>query len=116
MLIKQQALTSHLAKKISGLYLIIGQDCFLLNSTADSIKKVWCPPNKDDYEETTLPINNPTDWERLDEEANSYSLFAHKVLIDVRYEKENARSCREGVFKQLYTKHEPSLFTTHTGT
>ncbi|KTC95489.1 DNA polymerase III subunit delta [Legionella feeleii] len=87
MLIKQQALTSHLAKKISGLYLVIGQDCFLLNSTADSIKQAWCPQNKDDYEETTLPINNPTDWKQLDEEANSYSLFAHKVLIDVRYEK-----------------------------
>ncbi|WP_232220545.1 hypothetical protein [Legionella tunisiensis] len=59
----------------------------MLNNAANSIKQAWYPPNKDDYEESILPINNPTDWEQLSEEANSYSLFAHNVLIDVRYEK-----------------------------
>jgi DNA polymerase-3 subunit delta len=87
MLIKQQALASYLAKKLADLYIIIGQDSFLLNNAADSIKLAWRPQNKEDYEEIILSINHPADWGQLHGEVNSYSLFAHSVLIDVRYEK-----------------------------
>ena len=88
MLIKQQTLTNHLRHKLAAIYILIGQDHFLLNEAANSIKQAWQSTYKEEErEQTILHINNPADWSVLDEEANSYSLFAKQVLIDIRYEK-----------------------------
>lgn len=88
MLIKQQALNNHLKQKLAAVYILIGQDHFLLNQAANAIKEAWRLTNKDEEsEQTILHINNPADWTLLAEEVNSYSLFAKNTLIDSRYEK-----------------------------
>ena len=89
MLIKQQALASHLRHKLAPLYLLFGQDPFLLNQAAESIKLTWKTINQNELEETIIHINNPSDWTLLDEEANSYSLFAQHIFIDIRFEKKS---------------------------
>ncbi|WP_028387927.1 DNA polymerase III subunit delta [Legionella fairfieldensis] len=87
MLIKQHDLNSHLRQKSGALYILIGQDLFFLQRAAQSIKSTWQTAKSDETETKVFYINNPSDWSLLNEEVNSYSLFATKTLLDIRYEK-----------------------------
>lgn len=87
MLIKHQALKAELNKKFRSLYVLFGQDYFLLNNAAESIKLAWKNAKNNDVEETILSINHASDWSMIETEANSYSLFASFVLLDLRYDK-----------------------------
>lgn len=90
MLIKYQALAQNLQKKLHPLYILTGQDHYLLNDAAVNIKKACRQQGETD--EKILHINTPADWDLLIEEANSYSLFAENVLLDVRYDKKSLDS------------------------
>ncbi len=83
--IKCQALTQQLKQKTHALYILTGQDHYLLNNAAIEIKQAWRKSGECD--ETILHLNSPTDWECLMEEANSYSLFTDLILIDARLDK-----------------------------
>ncbi|MBA2652625.1 MAG: DNA polymerase III subunit delta [Tatlockia sp.] len=87
MLIKQQALASHLRQKLAAIYIVFGQDYFLLNEAAQSLKEACKAAANEEVDESIITINSPSDWNFVEEEALSYSLFANKVLIDIRYEK-----------------------------
>ena len=89
MLIKHQALKTELNKKIRALHILFGQDYFLLNEAAEKIKSAWKNANNDSFEETILTIEHPSDWTLAATEANSYSLFANTVLLDIRYDKKS---------------------------
>lgn len=85
MQIKQQALSQHLQRKIAPLYMLSGDDNYLLgeslNKIKDAIKAISA------YEEQIISIQNPEDWLRVHEEACSYSLFAETVLLSIFYDK-----------------------------
>ncbi|CEK10868.1 DNA polymerase III subunit delta [Legionella hackeliae] len=101
MLIKQQALGTHLARNpLAAIYILIGQDHFLLTEAASAIKKS-CLQKNSDTEETIIHINSASDWSLVDEKANSYSLFSSYVLLDVRYEKQTL----EAAGKNFITKY-----------
>ena len=85
MLIKYQALAGHLQKKLQAIYVLIGQDHYLLNDAALLIKKAW--RQQSECDEKSIHINATADWNQLLDEANSYSLFAERVLLDARYDK-----------------------------
>lgn len=85
MIIKYQALAQQLTRKPTAVYILIGQDHYLLNDAALMIKKTAGPSNERD--DKTLDITSANDWNLLLSEANSYSLFAEKILLDVRYDK-----------------------------
>ena len=87
MLTKQSTLNFQLSKKVPALYFLIGQEIFLLNSLAETIISTWRQNNQDDVDRKILTINDASDWSMIEQEANSYSLFANTVLIDARYEK-----------------------------
>ncbi|KTC78279.1 DNA polymerase III subunit delta [Legionella brunensis] len=88
MLIKQQALNAYLAQHaMPAIYLLIGQDHFLLTEAVTTIKQAWRKKDND-MEETVLHISNPADWSLVNEKANSYTLFSTHTLIDIRYEKQ----------------------------
>lgn len=72
---------------MAALYVLFGQDLFLLDKAAQSIKSAWQAANNHEAEEKILYMDNPSDWALLETEANSYSLFSNSVLIDIRYEK-----------------------------
>ncbi|KTD16124.1 DNA polymerase III subunit delta [Legionella jordanis] len=92
MLIKQQSLSSHLSRQeLPAVFILIGQDHFLLSQSAQQIKQIWKDRNHD-TEETIIHITQASDWSLLVEKANSYSLFASNLFIDVRYEKQNLDS------------------------
>jgi DNA polymerase-3 subunit delta len=87
MLIKHQNLDSYLANKtLPAIYILTGQEYFLLSESANQIKLKWQKENNDS-EEVILHVSNPSDWALVNEKARSYNLFAPSSLLDVRYEK-----------------------------
>lgn len=102
MLIKYQALKASLQKNIQAMYVLVGQDHYLLNDAAYQVKKAWRQLGESD--EKVLHLSNPTDWTTLIEESNSYSLFAEHVLLDARYEKKNLDRVGQQALKQ-YLQH-----------
>lgn len=107
MLIKQQALSSHLRQKLAAFYIIFGQDYFLLNEAAESLKSAWYQANSNEVEESTIVIQNPSDWAIANDEANSYSLFTKATLIDLRYEKKTLESAAKDFLLQYLQNPNP---------
>ncbi|CDZ78364.1 DNA polymerase III subunit delta [Legionella massiliensis] len=101
MLIKQQALAVHLRQKQASAYILFGQDPYLLNEAAESIKLAWKETYASEMEQALLHLNAPSDWALAFEQANSYSLFATTVLLDLRYEKKTL----ETAGKDFLNKH-----------
>lgn len=85
MQIKQQLLAQQIQKKLAPLYVLIGQEHYLLeeslNTIKSGIKKSY------DCDEKIISIQSADDWSIIIEEANSYSLFAETVLINIFYDK-----------------------------
>lgn len=102
MLIKYQALKTSLQKAIQTIYVLVGQDHYLLNDAAYQIKKAWRQLGESD--DKVLHLANPADWTALIEESNSYSLFADHVLLDARYEKKSLDRGGQQALKQ-YLQH-----------
>lgn len=89
MLLKYSALENNIKKNIKPLYIIIGQDPYLFNNAAFIIKKAWC--EKGECDKQILEVTN-NDWGLVFKEANSYSIFADKVFLDIRFNQKNIDS------------------------
>lgn len=85
MQIKQQMLAQHAAKKIAPCYVLIGQDNYLLEESFSTIKAAL--KKIGEYDEKIMSIQSAEDWNTIAEEANSYSLFADIVLLNIFYDK-----------------------------
>lgn len=107
MQIKQQALSQHLQKKIAPIYVLIGQDNYLIEESLNSIKSTI--KNTYAVDEKKIHIQATEDWELLVEEANSYSLFANNTLLSVIYDKKTI----DAAGKKILTKY---LTNVNTGT
>ncbi|MDI9818856.1 MULTISPECIES: DNA polymerase III subunit delta [unclassified Legionella] len=108
MLIKQQALASYLAHKpLPNLYILIGQEPYFLAESADNIRQAW-QRQEGETEETTININNATDWNLVAEKANSYSLFANRCLVDIRYDKKTIDATAKAFLNQYLKNINPS--------
>ena len=105
MLIKYQALTPHLQKKMQAIYVLVGLDHYLLNDAALCIKKAWYQLCETD--EKIVHINAATDWQLLKEEANSYSLFAENVLLDARFDKKTIDSVGKAMLNMYLQNINP---------
>jgi DNA polymerase III subunit delta len=86
MLIKQAALSSHLKKACAPIYILIGQDEFLMMQTVKNIKSTW-KNRHPDSESLCYTVEQPQDWEDIYSEADSYHIFSQETLIDVRFNK-----------------------------
>ena len=106
MLIKYQALQANLQQNTSvPIYLLTGQEPYLLNDAAYQIKKARRQLGETD--EQVLHLNQTSDWAKLIEESNSYSLFAEQVLLDVRYEKKTIDLTGKNALKHYLTNSNP---------
>jgi DNA polymerase-3 subunit delta len=87
MQIKQQMLAQQIQKKIAPLYVLIGQEHYLLEESLNTIKSAI---KKDyEYDEKIISIQSTEDWTTVLEEANSYSLFSDIVLLNIFYDKKS---------------------------
>jgi len=100
--IKYQAIAQNLRQKLYSLYILTGQDHYLLNDAALAIKKAWRA--RGECDEKVVHLNGPADWELLREEANSYSLFSEFVLIDARCDKKSIEAAGKKML-QHYLNH-----------
>ncbi len=87
MQIKQQMLAQQIQKKISPLYVLIGQEHYLLEESLHTIKSAI--KKSYDYDEKIISIQSTEDWATVLEEANSYSLFSDTVLLNIFYDKKS---------------------------
>ncbi len=85
MLIKYQALAGLLQNKTYALYVLLGNDPYLLNDAAVQVKQSFL--KRPDVSQAVIDIQSPADWSLLVAEANSYSLFSEDVFLDARYDK-----------------------------
>lgn len=105
MLIKYQHIAANLQKAIHPLYVLIGQDHYLLNDAALQIKALW--RKNGEVDSKTLHLNSASDWRQLLEEANSYSLFSEYVLIHAFLEKKTIEKSGKEVIESYLKAVNP---------
>ncbi|CAM3018145.1 DNA polymerase III, delta subunit [Legionella steigerwaltii] len=103
MQIKQQMLAQQVQKKIAPLYMIIGQDNYLLEDSLITIKSAI--KKNHNYDEKIISIQSVEDWNTVREEANSYSLFSETVFLNVFYEKKSI----DATGKKILTEYLNSI-------
>lgn len=85
--IKQQMLAQNIQKELAPLYILIGQDHYLLEDSLTLLKSTLKKTH--DYEEKIISIHAPDDWNQVREEANSYSLFFDTILLNIIFDKKS---------------------------
>lgn len=87
MQIKQQMLAQQVQKRIAPLYMLIGQDNYLLDDSLATIKSAIKKVHE--YDEKIISIQAADDWNQVREEASSYSLFSDTVLLNIFFDKKS---------------------------
>jgi DNA polymerase-3 subunit delta len=98
MLIKYQGLPGLLQKSTRALYVLLGNDPYLLNDAAVQIKQSFL--KRPDVSQAVIDIQSPADWSLLVAEANSYSLFSEYVFLDARYDKKTIDATGKGLLTE----------------
>lgn len=98
MQIKQQMLAQQVQKKIAPLYVLIGQDHFLLDESLSIIKSAIKKIHE--YDEKIISIHAADDWNSIIEEANSYSLFYDTVLLNIFFDKKSIDAAGKKVLNE----------------
>jgi len=107
MLIKQSGFNLRLHKTLPAVFFLTGQEPLQLNNLALLIKKTWSQQADDDVEQSIIHVNNAADWQIVAEEANSYSLFSSKVLIDVRFDKKTLDAAGKTTLERYLQEPNP---------
>ena len=105
MIIKYQALAQTLRQRLRSVYILSGQDAYLLNDAARCIKMAW--RQHGEYDERIIDLNTPADWTLLQSEASSYSLFSEWVLIDARLDKKSIDAMGKKILQQYIQHNNP---------
>lgn len=87
MLIKYPALAPTLKNKNFPIFIAVGSEPYLINDSAFQIKSKFLTLG--DVDCKTISVESPADWSLVQEEANSYSLFAENVFITVYWNKKS---------------------------
>lgn len=98
MQIKQQDLNYQIKKKIAPVYVLIGQDNYLIEDAFNTIKSAITQSNE--CEEKRLAIQTAEDWKTVIEEANSYSLFSDTIFINGLFEKKSIDAASKKIITQ----------------
>lgn len=83
--IKQPTLIQQIRKYIAPLYVLLGQEHYLIEESVKLIKIAL--QEQTEFEEKRITVESTEDWQSLYGETNSYSLFAETQLIQIAYEK-----------------------------
>ena len=82
MRVRPEQLEQHLAKSLGPLYLVTGDEPLQVNEACDAIRAAARAAGHDNRE--VMEAGASFDWNALAAEANSFSLFAEKKIIDLR--------------------------------
>ncbi|WP_069472863.1 DNA polymerase III subunit delta [Candidatus Marithrix sp. Canyon 246] len=83
MKLQASQLHNHLKQqKLAPIYLLTGDEALQMMESVDLIRN--CARQQDFSERVILTLETGFDWSSLDQEANSFSLFANKRLLELR--------------------------------
>ena len=108
MQIKPSAVCQQMQKKILPLYVLIGQDSYLLEEAFNTIKTTIKTTN--DCDEQLLNIQTTDDWSTLEETSNSYSLFAKNTLINAVYDKKTLDAAGKKILTEYLNQNHNNCF------
>ncbi|WP_058499695.1 DNA polymerase III subunit delta [Legionella gratiana] len=108
MQIKQQMLAQQVQKKIAPLYMLIGQDNYLLEDSLATIKLAI--KKNHHYDEKIMTIQSTEDWNIVREEANSYSLFSDIVLLNIFFDKKTIDALGKKILIEYLSSINPRCF------
>lgn len=103
MIIKHHDLAAHLRKNIASLYILTGQDHYLLNDAAMMVKQAVRKQYECDEHIISLEIN--ADWEQLQQIAMSFSLFSDYTLLDARFDKKSFEASAKKMLQAYLEKN-----------
>ncbi len=108
MQIKQQMLAQQVQKKIAPLYVLVGQDNYLLNESLATIKTAIKKTH--DCEEKIISVQTTEDWNSVAEEANSYSLFSDIVLLNIFFDKKTIDAAAKKILSEYLNSINPRCY------
>ncbi|WP_115708637.1 DNA polymerase III subunit delta [Legionella sainthelensi] len=108
MQIKQQMLAQQVQKKIAPLYMLIGQENYLLEESLTTIKSAIKKNHY--YDEKIISIQSAEDWNSIKAEANSYSLFSDIVLLNVFFDKKTIDALGKKILVEYLNSINPRCF------
>ncbi|MDR3441406.1 MAG: DNA polymerase III subunit delta [Legionella sp.] len=108
MQIKQQMLAQQVQKRIAPLYMLIGQDNYLLDDSLAIIKSAIKKTHE--YDEKIISIQAADDWNQVREEANSYSLFSDTVLLNLFFDKKSIDAAGKKVLTECLSSINSRCF------
>ncbi len=99
------AFEAALHKQPFSICILTGQEDFLLNTAALTIKKNWRQAQATDaIEEKRMSLEHPNDWHDFVQEATSYALFYDQLIIDATWNKKNFDAKTKVILNQ-YADH-----------
>ncbi|MFA6303561.1 MAG: DNA polymerase III subunit delta [Legionella sp.] len=108
MQIKPQALAQYMKREPLPLYVLIGQDPYLLDESFRTIKSSL--KSAKDCDEAQITIQTADDWKSLNENADSYSLFAPFTLINAIYDKKTLDAAGKKALNQYLDSDNSRCF------
>lgn len=105
MIVKYQALAQSFRQPLRAVYILTGQDAYLLNDAARLIKNAFRQCGE--YDERIIDLNTPADWVLLQSEASSYSLFSEFVLLDARCDKKSIDAAGKKMLQKYIEQSNP---------
>ncbi|KTC98082.1 DNA polymerase III subunit delta [Legionella erythra] len=107
MLIKHQDIHFQVNTPLPAVFVLMGQDMFLIDQAATTLKQTWQSLHHQRSDIKIMDIEASSDWLRLMDEVNNYSLFADATLIDGRYAKKSLDSEGKAFFESYLTRINP---------
>lgn len=108
MQIKHQMLAQQVQRRIAPLYMLVGQDNYLLEDSLVTIKSAI--QKAYDCDEQVISIQSPEDWNTIREEANSYSLFSDTTLLNIFFDKKSIDASGKKILTEYLTSVNPRCF------
>ena len=108
MQIKHQALAQLVQRKLTSVYVLIGQDNYLIEDGLSTIKSAI--KSKYDCDEKMFSIQSADDWNIILDEANNYSLFADTVLLNINYDKKTLDAAGKKILTEYLSSINPRCF------
>ncbi|KTD34162.1 DNA polymerase III, delta subunit [Legionella moravica] len=108
MQIKHQLLKQQIQKKLDPVYVLTGQDNYLIEDSLNSIKSSI--KTMHDCDEKIISIQSSEDWNTVMEEANSYSLFSDTILLNILYDKKSIDATGKKILTAYLNAINPRCF------
>ncbi|KTD52393.1 DNA polymerase III, delta subunit [Legionella rubrilucens] len=103
MLIKHQDIRFQVSTPLSAIYILMGQENFLIDQAVSTLKQTWNSLHSQGSDVKVMDIESSGDWARLMDTVNNYSLFAEATLVDARYAKKSLDSDGKAFFESYLT-------------